>query len=149
MNNTETKTMKFVIESTATPVEKDGKTAIEMNTEVHADITNASTEQIAGLLAYLGEECMKKTTDAFKDLDEKPQIQKVSEEFGARRDEMLKNLRTALAKAVLKEMIEAVMTAAMKEKENGEPEKGESEFEERRETDATVNININVKKEDK
>ena len=129
MNNTETKTLKFSIESTATPVEKDGKTGVEMKTEIHADVKNACTEQIAGLLAYLGEECIKKTTDEFKDRDEKPQIQEVAEEFGAKREEMLKNLSTALAKAMLKEMIEDVM-GAMKGKEPGEPAKAESESEE-------------------
>lgn len=118
--NTDTKTMKFVIESTAKPVEKEGKTVVEMQTTVSADVENASTEQLVGLLAYLGEECVKKTTDEFKDRDEKPQIQEVAEEFGAKRDGMLKNLRNSLAKAMLEEMMEAMMMA-MKEKEGDKP----------------------------
>ena len=139
--NTETKTMKFTIESTATPVEKDGNPGVEMKTEVHADITNASTEQIVVLLAYLGDEVTKKTVDEFKDRDEKPPIQRTAEEFIAKREEMIGNLRGSLAKATLKELL-----ADMMELTKG---KGESEPEEEREPDATVNININVKKEDK
>lgn len=120
MNNTEAKTMKFTIESTAKPVEKDGKTVVEMNTEVHADITNASTEQIVALLAYLGDVAVKKTVDEFKNRNEKPAIQSTAEKFFAKRDEMMNNLHESLAKAMLKEMIADLMMA-MKEKGGDKP----------------------------
>lgn len=148
MNNTETKTMKFSIESTATPVEKDGKTAVEMKTEVHADIRNASTEQIVALLAYLGDEGVNKTIDEYEDHDETPPIQRAAEGFFAKREEMLGKLRGAFAKATIKEMMETIMES-MKGKKSVEPAKGESESEEEHGPDATVNINVNVKKEDK
>lgn len=145
MNNTETKNMKFAIESTATPVEKDGKTVVNMETEVSADVQNASTGQLVGLLAYLGDEALEKTCEEFKNSDKKPEIQKIAEEFGAKRKEMMKNLRRALTSAMLSEMFEA-MSKMMAEKEK-EP-KAEEPTEEQT-PDATVNININVKKENK
>lgn len=147
MNNetTETKTLKFTIESTATPVEKDGKTVLNMETKVSADVQNASTGQLVGLLAYFGDKALEKTCEEFKNSDKKPEVQKIAEEFGAKRKEMMKNLRRSLTNAMLTEMFEA-MSKMMAEKEK-EP-KAEEPTEEQT-PDATVNININVKKEDK
>ena len=156
MNNetTETKIMKFTIESMATPVEKDGKTVVNMETKVSADVQNASTSQLVGLLAYLGDEALEKTCEEFKNSDKKPEVQKIAEEFGAQRKGMMKNLRRALTDAILTEMLEAVSKMmAKKEKEEEEEEEEEEpkaeESAEEQTPDATVNININVTKEDK
>jgi hypothetical protein len=147
MNNTAIKNMKFAIESTAAPVEKDGKTVLNMETKISADVQNASTGQLVGLLAYLGDEALEKTCKEFKNSDKKPEIQKIAEEFAAKRKEMMSNLRRALTSAMLSEMFEA-MSKMLAKKEVEEEPKAEESAEEQT-PDATVNININVKKEDK
>ena len=108
--------MKLIIETTVNPVDKDGKKGISFEFSAKSDnFKNATTEEIAAILAYLG--------DKSTDLLNMDNIKSVVKSGKIARKNALDKLRGSLMKKLLRELFcDLADIVATKDAENGEDE---------------------------